>query len=89
MCNKDIIIDVTADNIAQFTIYDVVLPVVGYSIRFPENEMKDMIMEILKEDNISMDNFTEMSKVSGISCHGAYRKILAIPEDLNFDIIEM
>ena len=51
--------------------------------------MKDIIMEILKEDNIDMDNFTEMSKVSGISCHGAYRKILARPEDLNFDIVEM
>jgi tRNA(Glu) U13 pseudouridine synthase TruD len=51
--------------------------------------MKEIIMEIMKEDNIDMENFTEMSKVSGISCHGAYRKVLATPEELNFDIVEM
>ena len=27
--------------------------------------------------------------MQGTSCHGAYRKILAKPEDLNFDITEM
>ena len=49
---KDVIVDVTEENIAQFTIHDVVHPVFGYSIRFPENKIKEIIMEIMKEENI-------------------------------------
>lgn len=32
---KDIFIDVTEENIGEFTIYDVVMPLVGHSIRMP------------------------------------------------------
>jgi tRNA pseudouridine13 synthase len=55
---KDAVVDVTEENINQFTIDDVVLPVVGHEVRLPANaEMQKILVDIMAEDSISMQTF--------------------------------
>src|SRR5699024_6614612 len=46
----DQIVLVTAENLSQFTIYDVVLPIIGGLSKFPTNSTKKYIDQILEED---------------------------------------
>jgi len=43
---------ITSDNIDQYTIYDVVLPMPGHDIIYPNNDIKDYYEELLKKDGI-------------------------------------
>ena len=36
--NKDLVIEVTAENISEFQFSDVVMPLIGYDVRLPANE---------------------------------------------------
>ena len=55
---EDLLIEVTEENIAKYTINDVVMPIVGYSTRYPKNEeLKALILGIMKEDNITPETF--------------------------------
>lgn len=52
---KDMIV-VTQENINNFNIEDVVLPIVGHKIKMPENEeICQIITDIMAEDKMSMD----------------------------------
>jgi tRNA(Glu) U13 pseudouridine synthase TruD len=54
MAKKFELVFVTEENKHLYTIYDVVLPLVGYNTEMPKHEgMKDIIMEIMKEDSIT------------------------------------
>lgn len=44
----------TAEECANYTIYDVVLPLPGYDITYPEN-MKDCYKEILEKYGLSLE----------------------------------
>lgn len=65
------------------TIYDVVLPLPGYSIKYPENELKDHYKQMLDKFNISMDNMKKTLKVFSLA--GNYRKILSKTNDLSWE----
>lgn len=48
----------TEENIKEFTIDDIVLPVVGHEVRLPLHaEMQKIMVDIMAEDNISMQTF--------------------------------
>lgn len=76
------IILVTVENLDQFSIYDVVLPIVGGLSKLPTNRTLDFIHQILQEDNVSIEDFGSLSKQWCVN--GSYRKLLARPSDLTW-----
>lgn len=56
--SKSPVIDVTEENIAEYTIEDVVMPMVGNNIRMPRNaDIAAIYQELLRKDGITMTNF--------------------------------
>jgi len=42
----------------KYSLFDVILPIVGYKVKMPANpEMREIIEKIMKEDNISVEKF--------------------------------
>jgi tRNA pseudouridine13 synthase len=81
---------VTAENIADFTMYDIVLPIVGPSVRLPQHEgMAQIMLDILNEDKITLQMFADQDGVQATSASGDYRKILTKPDDVQFDVVKM
>ncbi|KAI7686992.1 hypothetical protein SSS_07542 [Sarcoptes scabiei] len=80
------IILITEDNINQYTIYDVVIPVIGTLSKLPTNRCRDQIDILLREDGITMENFGSLGKQW--CCNGSYRKLLVRPKDFRSEWIE-
>ena len=52
------LLEVTKSNIDQYTLDDVVFPIIGYSVRMPSNpEMRKIVDDIMAEDSITMGMF--------------------------------
>jgi tRNA pseudouridine13 synthase len=87
---SDLVIEVTEDNLSEYSIYDVVMPMVGPSVRMPSNpDVKKIILDILEQDGMSLSNFALLSTLDSVSASGSYRKILAKPEEVIYDITMM
>jgi hypothetical protein len=55
---EEALIEVTAENIHKYTINDVVMPIVGYRTRMPNNEeLRKIILDIMAEDKITEETF--------------------------------
>lgn len=81
------IVTVTSDNIDQFTIYDVVLPIIGGLSKLPQNQqMADFINRIMEEDEISIQDFASLSKQWCVN--GSYRKLLVQTPDLQWEWVQ-
>ena len=63
----------TEDHIksGDFTIQDVVLPLPGYDVNYPENNMKDHYRQIMADDDVDIDNMRR--KVKDYALSGVYR----------------
>lgn len=61
----------------QFTIHDVVLPLPGYDVAYPNNSLKGEYRKIMANDGLDIDNMRH--KVKDYSLSGAYRKLLVKP----------
>lgn len=68
---------VDESNINNFTIFDVVMPLIGSKTRLPENELGKKMLDFLSEDGLTMETFTELSQ--GMTSYGAYRKVIVKP----------
>ena len=78
---KVTVIDVTKDNIDQFSLEDIVMPMVGYETRMPRNaDLQNIVFHFLAKDGVSLDHFQSLTNVSAASASGGYRKIVAMPE---------
>ena len=55
----------------QYTIHDVVLPLPGYDVVYPDNDMKDHYRQIMAADGLDIDNMRH--KVKDYALSGAYR----------------
>ena len=55
----------------QYTIRDVVLPLPGYDVVYPENDVKDRYRRIMADDGLDIDNMRR--KIKDYSLSGAYR----------------
>lgn len=64
---------VTAENISKYTIYDVVLPLPGYDVIYPEH-LKDYYQELLSEHGLSKE--MPKQRVATYTLSGNYRCIL-------------
>jgi len=65
---------------------DVVIPIVGTQVKYPRNETYEMINDILKEDEINIENL--MFKENFINSKGHYRNFIQIPENIEYELIK-
>lgn len=75
----------TQENVNDFTIFDVVLPLPGYDIKYPENDMKKWYKEILESYGLSLEMPKQRARTYTLS--GAYRKIIVKVENLSWKIL--
>jgi tRNA pseudouridine13 synthase len=78
-------VEVTEDNLSKFKLTDIVLPLPGYDVRYPQNDVKSWYDEFLKKDG--MENFNFKSKVRDYSLPGGYRKIAVQPEHVSWELM--
>ena len=43
---------ITEENISNYSIHDIVMPLPGYDVTYPKNEAAEWVQEILKRDNL-------------------------------------
>jgi tRNA(Glu) U13 pseudouridine synthase TruD len=86
----DLIEYVTAETLKDFTLSDVLMPMLGHAVKLPRNE--DLIAifnDLLSADGLSMGHFHGQENIEATSASGSYRRIVAKPEDVVFDIVDM
>jgi len=69
----------------KFTIHDVLIPIPGCKVKFPENEMKAWFVELLAEDELTMDSFVNSVKTYNLP--GDYRNIVVRPWDVTWSVV--
>lgn len=69
---------VTLENLSQYSIYDVVLPLPGYDIQYPENELRDRYQEILSADSVDFDSLQRATS-SEYHLPGSFRHVFKKP----------
>jgi tRNA pseudouridine13 synthase len=80
---------VTADDIAskKYSMTDVVLPLVGTKVQYPENESGELFDTLLIEYGITKQLFHKVQD-RDFSLKGDYRKLVCKPTDVDFEIQE-
>jgi len=69
----------------QYTITDVVLPMAGSKIQYPENSTGNYFDEMLAENGITKDSLKKFPDRE-ISLTGDYRRLLCRPSDITFEV---
>eukprot|EP00124_Ichthyophonus_hoferi_P001206 Ihof_evm16s57 gene=Ihof_evmTU16s57 len=69
----------------RYNIYDIVLPIPGYCVIYPKNDLHNSYRELMAKDNIDIDNMRHSIKDYSLS--GAYRKIIIRPGDMTWQIV--
>ena len=78
---------ITEENINKFNFDDLVIPMVGYEIYYPKNDIKDYIIELLKKDDLSFKDF-EYQAIS-FNATGYFRKVVEKPlNKINYEIVQ-
>ena len=78
---------ITEENINKYSFYDLVIPIVGYEIYYPKNDIKDYIEDLLKKDDLSFKDF-EYQAVN-FNSTGYFRKVIEKPLNIvSYDIIK-
>jgi hypothetical protein len=72
------VVEVTAENISQYTLADVVLPLPGKDVRYPSNSTGEEYKRVLAE--LSIENAFTGSHVKELNLSGAYRRIVCMPQ---------
>jgi tRNA pseudouridine13 synthase len=72
------VVEVTPENISQYTLADVVLPLPGKDVQYPSNSTGEEYKRVLDELDIA-SAFTG-SHVKELNLSGAYRRIVCMPQ---------
>ncbi|KAL0276260.1 UNVERIFIED_CONTAM: hypothetical protein PYX00_003866 [Menopon gallinae] len=83
--DKRLVRCITAEEVNNYNIDDIVHPLPGYSISYPNNIIKTWYEELLKEEDIADEGFKQRVKEYSIS--GSYRNIVRRVKDLTWDIV--
>jgi len=70
----------------KYLLKDVVLPLPGYSVQYPENEVGEKYKERLERDGLTVKSFR--LRALGMNLPGAYRKLVAFPGDLMWKCVQ-
>jgi tRNA pseudouridine13 synthase len=65
-------------------IHQVVLPLPGYSVQYPENDIGKLYNDLLQQDKVTF----EKTEIQEGSAKGSYRKLIARPKELRVEIDE-
>lgn len=82
---------VTAEDIRSgiYTIEDVVLPMPGSRVIFPENDIADVFHDLAKKDAISLtESVHNVKEFSITSVTGNYRRVFQKPMDFEWEILK-
>ena len=72
----------------EYKMTDVVLPLVGAKIQFPQNSAGDKFDELLKKDGVSKEAFAKIGAIDReIALGGDYRKVICKPSDVSFEVL--
>lgn len=63
---------------------EVVLPLPGHSVRYPQNEVADWYKEILAEDGLTLESFGSQQRHRELSMSGCYRHLLTVPREVKW-----
>ncbi|XP_076468896.1 pseudouridylate synthase 7 homolog [Babylonia areolata] len=79
---QPIVLDETT--VSQYSIYDVVLPLPGFDVLYPNNEVRSWYKEMLENDGLDIDNMRQKQK--DYSLPGSYRPIVVRPTNVEWKI---
>lgn len=68
----------------EYTIADVVLPLPGFDIFYPNNETADWYTEYLASDDLDTEKLKQ--KIKLYSLPGSYRKLIEIPQSVDWSL---
>ena len=78
------IVKVTNENLDQFTLFDIVMPIPGHKVSYPDNEeLKKIYNDLLEADGFEDGFASLMHSNKQYSLTGDYRSILIKPNDVS------
>ena len=82
------LIEITEENINEFSLYDVVMPIPGFKVSYPNNDdLKKIYLDLMQEDGLE-DGFKNLKhKRETFALPGDYRKVLNKPKDMKWNMI--
>ncbi|KAI9561011.1 hypothetical protein GHT06_011967 [Daphnia sinensis] len=83
--NQRKVIFIDENNIHNYTIYDVLLPLPGFDITYPANEVAKWYTELLQADGLSEMDFKQSTKTYNLG--GAYRLVMSKPSDVKWKFV--
>ena len=75
----------TVENEEDFCIQDVLIPIPGTKVKFPDNEVKSWFEEFLAEDDMSLESFD--SSVKDYRLPGDYRAVVVRPGEVDWSLV--
>jgi len=76
----------TADDIPNYTIYDVVIPLQGTEVQYPKNKVTEYFEQLFLDGGIGEDSLQKFASRPDAP-KGAYRKLVVIPKDVSYKVI--
>ncbi|XP_048740934.1 pseudouridylate synthase 7 homolog [Ostrea edulis] len=73
---------VTTETKSQYTIHDVLLPLPGYDVKYPDNEVGKWYTDLLAADGLTMEGLKHSNKQYALP--GAYRRLIILPTGLEW-----
>jgi len=52
----------TAENIDKYSVHDLILPLPGFNVKYPENESLEWFKEMLAKDGLTLDSLKQNVK---------------------------
>jgi tRNA pseudouridine13 synthase len=52
----------TADDVSKYTIHDIVLPIPGFNVKYPENECLEWFKEMFAKDGLTLESLKQSEK---------------------------
>lgn len=81
--NSNIIV-VSPEDVERYTIFDVVLPLIGSRSKIPSNDIANELEKLLEVDNLTLNNFRAREKM--FASYGSYRKLMVLPKNVSWTI---
>ena len=70
---------INESNISNYEFCDLVIPIVGYQVHYPKNDIKNFIEELLKKDEITLNDFKYNNNNKNFNSPGYFRKVIEKP----------
>jgi len=80
------VVTLTEKDVANYTIFDIVMPLPGKDVAFPGSSLGELYREFLIKDGLDPDNFDRKQKEYILG--GSYRKILHLPRELTWKMYQ-